>query len=146
MIKRYPVAVYLRMLANLALGGFFLASAGFKLVSPALFVEQIGAFGLIWPPFIPLAVWGLIGLELCAGLAVIGNRRWGLWLVIGLLALFIPVLGYGIAIGLDISCGCLGRADLGSLPQALLRDLLLLTLAGALLRHSRPVFTVPKEQ
>ena len=37
----------LRMLANLALGGFFVASAGFKLVSPALFVEQIAAFGLI---------------------------------------------------------------------------------------------------
>lgn len=77
---------------------------------------------------------------------ILRRRRWGLWLVIGLLALFIPVLGYGIAIGLDISCGCLGRADLGSLPEALLRDLLLLTLAGALLRHSRPVFTVSKEQ
>lgn len=77
--------------------------------------------------------------------AVIANRRWGLWLVIGLLALFIPVLGYGVAIGLDISCGCLGRADLSSLPEAILRDLLLLTLAGALLRTSRPVFPVPKE-
>lgn len=122
----------------MALGGFFVVSAGFKLAAPELFAEQIGAFGLLWSPFIPLAVWGLVGLELCAGLAVIGNRRWGF--------LFIPVLGYGIAIGLDISCGCLGRADLSSLPQALLRDLLLLTLAGALLRHSRPVFTVPKEQ
>ncbi len=47
MIKSYPMAVYLRMLARLALGGFFVASAGFKLVSPALFVEQIAAFGLI---------------------------------------------------------------------------------------------------
>ncbi|WP_420797313.1 MauE/DoxX family redox-associated membrane protein [Aeromonas dhakensis] len=145
-IKRWSVAVCLRGLARLALGGFFVVSAGFKLAAPDLFTAQIGAFGLLWSPFIPLATWGLIGLELCAGLAVIANRRWGLWLVIGLLALFIPVLGYGIAIGLDISCGCLGRADLGSLPQALLRDLLLLTLAGALLRHSRPVFTVPKEQ
>ncbi|MGC5425961.1 hypothetical protein L7P61_06440 [Aeromonas veronii bv. sobria] len=54
----------LRMLANLALGGFFLASAGFKLVSPALFIEQIGAFGLIWPPLIPPVAWGLIALEL----------------------------------------------------------------------------------
>ncbi|MER0499961.1 MauE/DoxX family redox-associated membrane protein [Aeromonas hydrophila] len=145
------MAVYLRVLARLALGGFFVASAGFKLAAPELFAEQIGAFGLLWSPFIPLAVWGLavwglVGLELCAGLAVIANRRWGLWLVVALLALFIPVLGYGIAIGLDISCGCLGRADLGSLPQALLRDLLLLMLAGALLCHSRPVFTVPKEQ
>ncbi|WP_323974702.1 MauE/DoxX family redox-associated membrane protein [Aeromonas hydrophila] len=112
------MAVYLRVLARLALGGFFVASAGFKLAAPELFAE----------------------------LAVIANRRWGLWLVVALLALFIPVLGYGIAIGLDISCGCLGRADLSSLPQALLRDLLLLTLAGALLRHSRPVLTVPKEQ
>lgn len=43
----------LRMLANLALGGFFVASAGFKLVSPTLFVEQIAAFGLIWPSLIP---------------------------------------------------------------------------------------------
>lgn len=136
---------YLRMLANLALGGFFVASAGFKLVSPTLFVEQIAAFGLIWPSLIPAVGWGLIALEFCAGLAVIANRRWGLWLVVALLALFIPVLGYGIAIGLDISCGCLGRADLGSLPQAILRDLLLLTLAGALLRCSRPVSIVSKE-
>ncbi len=136
---------YLRMLANLALGGFFVASAAFKLVSPALFIEQIGAFGLIWSSLIPAVAWGLIVLELCAGLAVIANRRWGLWLVTGLLALFIPVLGYGVAIGLDIACGCLGRADLGSLPQAILRDLLLLTLAGALLRRSRPVSIVSKE-
>lgn len=140
------MAVYLRVLARLVLGGFFVVSAGFKLAEPELFAAQIGAFGLLWSPFIPLVTWGLIGLEFCAGMAVITNRRWGLWLVIGLLALFIPVLGYGIAIGLDISCGCLGRADLGSLSEALLRDLLLLTLAGALLRHSRPVFTVPKEQ
>ena len=135
----------LRILANLALGGFFVASAGFKLVSPALFVEQIAAFGLIWPSLIPPVSWGLIVLELCAGVAVIANRRWGLWLVIGLLALFIPVLGYGVAIGLDISCGCLGKADLSSLPQAIVRDLLLLTLSGALLRPSRPVFPVLKE-
>jgi hypothetical protein len=136
---------YLRMLANLALGGFFVASAVFKLASPALFVEQIGAFGLVWSLLIPAVAWGLIVLEFCAGLAVIANRRWGLWLVVALLTLFIPVLGYGIAIGLDISCGCLGRADLGSLPQAILRDLLLLTLAGALLRRSRPVSIVSKE-
>lgn len=136
---------YLRMLANLALGGFFVASAVFKLASPALFVEQIGAFGLVWSSLIPAVAWGLIVLEFCAGLAVIANQRWGLWLVVALLALFIPVLGYGIAIGLDISCGCLGRADLGSLPQAILRDLLLLTLAGALLRRSRPVSIVSKE-
>ncbi|MGY3913428.1 MauE/DoxX family redox-associated membrane protein [Aeromonas piscicola] len=135
----------LRMLANLALGGFFMASAVFKLASPALFVEQIGAFSLVWSSLIPAVAWGLIVLEFCAGLAVIANRRWGLWLVVALLALFIPVLGYGIAIGLDISCGCLGRADLGSLPQAILRDLLLLTLAGALLRRSRPVSIVSKE-
>ena len=140
------MAVYLRVLARLAQGGFFVVSAGFKLAEPDLFAAQIGAFGLLWSPFIPLATWGFIGLELCAGVAVLANRRWGLWLVIGLLALFIPVLGYGVVIGLDISCGCLGRADLGSLSEALLRDLLLLTLAGALLRHSRPVFTVPKEQ
>ncbi|WP_375061668.1 MauE/DoxX family redox-associated membrane protein, partial [Aeromonas sp. HMWF036] len=67
MIKIYPMAVYLHMLANLALGGFFLASAGFKLASPALFVEQIAAFGLIWPSLIPPVAWGLIALELCAG-------------------------------------------------------------------------------
>ncbi|WP_354688404.1 MauE/DoxX family redox-associated membrane protein [Aeromonas sp. 19NY04SH05-1] len=136
---------YVRMLANLALGGFFIASAGFKLASPALFAEQIAAFGLIWSPLILPAAWGLIALELCAGLAVIANRRWGLWLVIALLALFIPVLGYGIAIGLDISCGCLGKADLSSLPEAILRDLLLLTLAGVLLRTSRPVYPAIKE-
>ncbi len=57
-------------------GGFFVVSAGFKLVAPELFAAQIGAFGLLWSPFIPLAVWGLIGLELCAGVAVIANRRW----------------------------------------------------------------------
>lgn len=55
MIKSYPVAVYLRVLARLALGGFFVVSAGFKLAEPELFAEQIGAFGLLWSPFIPLA-------------------------------------------------------------------------------------------
>ena len=137
MIKSYPMAVYLRVLARLALG-----------ILRRLRRVQAGGAGAVRradrrlrPALVAvhsLAVWGLVGLELCAGL---GDRQpaLGLWLVVALLALFIPVLGYGIAIGLDISCGCLGRADLSSLPQALLRDLLLLTLAGALLRYSRPV-------
>lgn len=43
MIERYPMAVYLRVLASLALGGFFVASAGFKLVATVLFAEQSGA-------------------------------------------------------------------------------------------------------
>ncbi len=61
------MAVYLRGLARLALGGFFVASAGFKLVAPELFAEQIGAFGLLWSPFIPLAVWALSGWSSAPG-------------------------------------------------------------------------------
>ncbi len=131
------MAVYLRVLARLALGIF----RRFRRVQAGGAGSVRRADRRLRPALVAVhspAVWGLVGLELCAGLAVIANRRWGLWLVVALLALFIPMLGYGIAIGLDISCGCLGRADLSSLPQALLRDLLLLTLAGALLRHSAP--------
>ncbi|ENY72646.1 methylamine utilization protein-like protein [Aeromonas diversa CDC 2478-85] len=134
-----------RLPARLLLGGFFLLSAIFKTLSPALFVQQIDAFGLVWSSLQPAVAWGVIALEALAGGAVIMGRRWGVWLMIALLLMFIAVLGYGVAIGLDIACGCLGKADLGSLPQAIGRDLLMLAMAAALLFPSRP-FSLPTKE
>lgn len=134
-----------RLLARLLLGGFFLLSGGTKSLSPALFVQQIDAFGLVWPPLQPLVAWGLILLELVAGGAVLMGSRRGLWLMMALLLLFIAVLGYGVAIDLDIACGCLGKADLGSLPQAIGRDLLMLAMVAALLVPA-PSLSLPTKE
>lgn len=133
------------LLARLLLGGFFLLSGGIKSLSPALFVQQIDAFGLVWPPLQPLVAWGLILLELVAGGAVLMGSRRGLWLMMALLLLFIAVLGYGVAIDLDIACGCLGKADLGSLPQAIGRDLLMLAMVAALLVPA-PSLSLPTKE
>ncbi|MFL9592530.1 MauE/DoxX family redox-associated membrane protein [Aeromonas schubertii] len=134
-----------RLLARLLLGGFFLLSGGIKSLSPTLFVQQIDAFGLVWPPLQPLVAWGLILLELVAGGAVLMGSRRGLWLMMALLLLFIAVLGYGVAIDLDIACGCLGKADLGSLPQAIGRDLLMLAMVAALLVPA-PSLSLPTKE
>ena len=67
------------------------------------------------------------------------NLRGSLTFVFCLLVLFIGVLAYGIALGLDIDCGCLGPATSRSLSTALAIDVGLLILCGLmyLSRHIR---------
>lgn len=114
------------LLCRILCGGFFAASALTKFSDPNGFAQTIAAFGLVLPAFIPFVVWLLILTELLVGIGVLCRIKMAIAAMMALLVLFMAVLAYGMAIGLDINCGCLGQADLSGLPQALVRDVALL--------------------
>ena len=101
-----------------------------KLCSSDAFARKIGEFGIVPEGTLLSAAIGLAVLEVASGGALALGSRLGLHAVTGLLLLFLGVLGYGIAIGLDIDCACLALApeDAGasSLGEAIVRDLVML--------------------
>lgn len=124
-------AAVLYFLGRLLLAAIFIWSGLSKLTSPVLFADTIGAYGLI-PEFLnfPAAVF-LIVAELVIGVGLFFEKRGALTATSLLMLLFIAVLGYGIALGLDVDCGCFGPDDpeaaaFHGLRSALGRDLLLM--------------------
>jgi anaerobic C4-dicarboxylate transporter len=86
----------------------------------------VGDFGIVWDRLI----WPTAGLicvaELLCGVALLAKRRGSLLAVALLLCGFVGVLIYGIAIGLDIHCGCLSVGARWSLNVQLAIDIGLL--------------------
>ncbi len=131
---------------RILLGGIFLWSGVSKLIDLSPFVLIIEAYGLIPESWTMAAALGLSSLELVAGLGLLLDIRGGLAVMATLLVLFMAILGYGIWMGLDIDCGCLGQGDpeagaYNGLRPALYRDIVML--AGVFylyfLRYYRPV-------
>lgn len=120
---------------RLTLAGFFLVAAVYKFADLHGFADTIAAFGIVPAP---LAGWTALFLpiaELVAALALAFDIRGGLSAITALTLLFIVVLAYGIALGLDIDCGCYGPGDpeaeaFSSLRTSLYRDFGFLALAG----------------
>jgi len=96
---------------RVGLGGLFVVSGVLKLASIGAFEEAMGAYGLVPEWGLPAAAVGLSVFELVVGLGLVADVRGALACVTGLLVLFIGVLLYGMYLGLDVDCGCLGPAD-----------------------------------
>jgi hypothetical protein len=67
-------------------------------------------------------------LEVVAGFGLLLDLRGSLAVLGGLVGLFLLVLGYAMALGLDVDCGCFGPEDpegaaFGSIRPAFVRDL-----------------------
>lgn len=106
---------------RIPLGLVFVGTGLIKLIDLAEFARHLGDFGIVADAFVPVAAWIVALTELMAGLGLLANLRGSLALVLCLLLLFIGVLSYGIVLGLDIECGCLGPTfSLGLEPQLLL--------------------------
>lgn len=130
-----------RWLARLLLGGVFIYAGGLKSLDPAVFATDIDHYRLLPYPLALLAGLYLPWLEILCGTAVIlrWRERGALLLVAGLCALFALAITSAWVRGLDIRCGCFGHGNTGTaLPVALLRSLVLGTLAVLLLRHTPP--------
>ncbi len=127
-------AVVLGHLIRKGLGLFFLVVALRKLADFGEFERLVGDFGIVHDGLVGATAVLLIVLEGISGLLLITGKRLGLALAAGLLVLFLCVLAYGIRLGLDVECGCLGIGPRGSagssLSTALVRDLLLLALVA----------------
>lgn len=116
------------------LGVLFVAVGGMKLAGLYEFANTIGDFGLVWEPLLVPTALLLATAEVVAGLGLLLDLRGSLAAVAGLLAVFSATVAYGLWLGLDIDCGCLGLApaewlEIG-LQAALVRNLILLAFCG----------------
>jgi uncharacterized membrane protein YphA (DoxX/SURF4 family) len=125
---------------RLALACLFIFGGVIKLFDPKAFAATISSYDLVPETLLPVVAIGLPLIETVAGAALVFDRPWGLHLITGLLALFVFVLGYGIAGDLNVDCGCFGKEELhkqASLRGAFYRDLLLIGLVAPYLYLSR---------
>ncbi len=109
----------------------FLVAGSVKLIDMAKFTESVGDFGLVPDWFVLNTAWLVVLSEFTIGASLAFNLRGSLVGVLVLLGLFVGVLVYGIALGLDIQCGCFGPGFHVSLQTQLLIDIGLVILASA---------------
>lgn len=96
---------------RLFIGGLFLYAGATKLADTAGFSQAIAAYRILPDPLVPCAAMGLPALEVVAGLGTLLNRRWAILGTTAMMILFLGVLSYGVAVGLDIDCGCFSPAE-----------------------------------
>ncbi|MBL9099366.1 MAG: DoxX family membrane protein [Myxococcales bacterium] len=145
-----PAARPLAWLCRLALAGVFLAAAAPKLADPAGFAAALANYRVLPDAAHNLVATVVPALELVAALAVLtGWRLRGGALLLGALLLgFTGLLAASLARGLDLDCGCFGRAEQKDpvSPLHLLRNVGLLALVAVLLLVTRraPVVDPPR--
>ena len=96
-----------------AVGGIFIYAGVLKVPDPAAFAKDISNFHLVpWPLGVALAFY-LPWLEILCGAALfIGWKRTGaIALLTALTAIFIAATVIAYARGIDVNCGCFGKAS-----------------------------------
>ena len=91
---------------RLFIGGLFLYTGAMKLADTVGFGQAIAAYGILPAGLVSCAAIGLPLVEVGAGFGTLLNRRWGILGILAMMVLFIGVLSYGVAAGLQIDCGC----------------------------------------
>lgn len=122
-------------ISRLALGGFFLLAGGIKLLDAGAFQQEILTYQIVGQVASGVAAHYLPGLEVMVGLGVLCGMRMRVAVLLSgiLLSAFIFALSWTWFQGIDLSCGCLGPIDfVKGQPAAIVRDLILLGLAGIL--------------
>jgi uncharacterized membrane protein YphA (DoxX/SURF4 family) len=112
------------------LGLLFVGTGLVKLMDIPAFISDLGDFGVVLDPLVPATAWFISLVELVTGVGLLVNLRGSLLAALTMLVVFVGVLTYGIAIGLDIDCGCFGTAISIELKDQLLVDLGLIGLCG----------------
>lgn len=137
-------------LARLVLAAVFLAAAAPKLADPLGFAAALANYRIFPDALLNVIATVVPALELVGALAVLtGWRlRGGAVLLAALLLGFTGLLAASLARGLDLDCGCFGRAQQTApvSPLHLLRNVGLLALAAAVLVFTRrgPVVDRPR--
>jgi putative oxidoreductase len=118
--------VIARVLESLV-GLVFLVAAFLKALDPQSFAEQIAMYG-IFPELAPVAAWVLIALEVALATGLVLNLfpRIIPLATIALLVFFIIITFYGMALGLDESCGCFGNLVDRGPEQVIVEDILMM--------------------
>ena len=135
----------LRILA-VAIGGIFVYAGALKALDPGRFAGDVANFKLLpWHASVLLALY-LPWLEIICGAALIFKRLYaGALVLLALLNLiFLAALISAKVRGLDISCGCFGRAITHSITASAAIDVGILAVLLFLYWNERlPVITPP---
>ena len=97
----------------LIVGGIFIYAGVIKAMDPVAFANDIDNYKILpWPLAVRLAFY-LPWLEMLCGLALLLRSfyRGGLFILTGLVSIFIIASVVAKARGLDITCGCFGHAS-----------------------------------
>ncbi|MFW5487579.1 MAG: MauE/DoxX family redox-associated membrane protein [Desulfovibrio sp.] len=124
-------------LARMLFGGIFIAACISKIMHPDLFARIIYNYQILPDILVNITAITLPWLELVCGLALIlGRMRLGAALILNLLlVVFIIVLSWNLARGLNVACGCFTTtAAEGNMTWDLLRDIPILILGLIVLR------------
>ena len=130
----------LRTILAMLFGGVFLWSGVLKVQDPTLFSLNVRSFDLLPDPYAAWVAMGLPWLEVFCGLAVITSvlRAGGLFLLNGLLIMFLVAIGQAWYRGINLKCGCFGPTDeVSNYVELILRDLVLLAVGIWLLLPSK---------
>jgi putative oxidoreductase len=121
------------------IGGLFVYAGVVKVVDPVAFARDIDNYKILpWQPSVWFAFY-LPWLEILCGLALITRVlfRGAVFIVTGLMIVFVIISVVAKARGLDVSCGCFGHASQYlNFTWHLVLDVLLL--GGLLLLWKRP--------
>lgn len=116
----------LALAARIIVGCLFIYAGFDKIRHPDLFAEAVYNYQLLPKTAVNIVAIWLPWLELlCGGLLLLGVwTRGSALLVIGMLIVFLGALGYNLARGLDVGCGCFStRSVHPSTMLTLFRDL-----------------------
>lgn len=122
-------------------GALFVFAGALKVRDPQLFTMQVRSFEMLPDPLNAWLALSLPWLEIFCGIAVITGwlRVGALWLLDAALLAFIVVLGWVLAQGREVDCGCFGNAGhLGQVQELALDGVLFVMGVALLSRHWRP--------
>lgn len=129
-----------RVIARIALGALFVFAGVAKAYDPGEFATEIQKYNLLpWVPGVLVALY-LPWLEILAGLLLALKifEKGALLVLTVLLVIFTLALGSAMVRGLNIDCGCFGKAFTSTgTTIPLVRNLVLLILAGFIWRDNK---------
>lgn len=128
---------WVHTLARMVFGGLFIMASLDKILHPQAFAEIIGNYQMLPDGLVNATAILLPWIELTAGLLLIAGRlALGASVILcGLMVVFTAALGFNLARGLDVACGCFSTAgSKGSPALDLARDVAILLLGLVVLR------------
>lgn len=127
---RHPWAL---RLSGAVLGAVFLIAAWSKVADPPGFAQALHGYRLLPEALLNPVALALPWLEGLAGLALLlgPGRRSAALAALALLLAFMAALGWNLALGNPVDCGCFGASPASLAPDARLADMRLALLRDA---------------
>lgn len=125
---------YARLVLRLLIGSLFLYAGIVKAWSPDIFFKDVLSYQMLPYAAAVAVAWYLPYLEILCGMSVVLGMKLkeSLWVLIGMMIVFLAALGISWIRGLDITCGCFGGSGEANYPWLIFRDLLILGALGIL--------------